>query len=78
MIDVTISQLVLFCLVLGVGLVSLTWFITVTRVRRAEKKRLQDVFTCRICGVRYEAESNSLSECPACGTPNEMEPPSMI
>ena len=78
MIDVSLSQIVLICFAVGILLVSTTWLITVTRVRQAEHKRLKDVITCRICGVRYEAEPAATSPCPACGTPNEMEPPSLI
>jgi hypothetical protein len=78
MIDVSLSQIVLICFGLGVVLVSITWFITVTRVRHAEKKRVKDVITCRICSVRYEAEPAATSPCPACGTPNELDPPNII
>jgi len=78
MINVTLSQLVLIYLCFGLSLVTLTWVITVARVNRAEKKRLKDVITCRICSVRYEAEPSASSPCPACGTPNEMEPPTLI
>lgn len=78
MIDVSLSQIVLICLGFGLLLVSVTWLITVTRVRQAEKKRVKDVITCRICSVRYEADPAVISPCPACGTPNELDPPSMI
>lgn len=78
MIEVTLGQLVLLALGLGLVLVSLSWFVGVTRVRRAEQRRMKDVVTCRICGVRYEAEPSVLAPCPACGTPNEMEPPNVI
>jgi hypothetical protein len=78
MIDVSLSQIVLICFAFGLLLVSATWLITVTRVRQAEKKQLKDVITCRICGVRYEAEPAATGPCPACGTPNELDPPNTI
>ena len=63
-----------------VGIRSVAPELLATRVRRAEKRRLKGVITCRICGVRYEAEAmeGEMSICPACATPNEVEPPGMI
>ena len=80
MINVTLSQMVMLCFGLGMVLVLLSWLFGSTRVRRAEKRRLKGVITCRICGVRYEAEAmeGEMSICPACATPNEVEPPGMI
>ncbi len=77
MIDVTLSNLILVCLAAGLGLVMLWWIVGVRGVRRTEKKRLQGVVTCRICGVRYESDTD-VSACPACGTPNELQPPVII
>ena len=78
MINVTLSQMVLLCFVLGLLLVLLSWVFGAARVQRAEKRRVRGVITCRICGVRYEAEQGETSTCPACATPNESEPPGMI
>ena len=78
MINVTLSQLVLLCLGLGLILVTLSWLLGSARVRRAEKRQLKGVVTCRICGVRYEADQDTPSICPSCATPNEPEPPAMI
>lgn len=78
MINVTLSEMLLICLALGLLLVVLSWFFGATRVRRAEKRRLRGVVSCRICGVRYEAEEGAQSTCPACATPNDSEPPSLI
>lgn len=80
MINVTLSQLLLVCLSIGLVLVFFSWLFGSSRVRRAEKRRMKGVVTCRICGVRYEGEGEdgSTTTCPACATPNEMEPPGMI
>lgn len=78
MINVTLSQMVLLCLALGLVLVALSWVFGSTRVRRAEKRRMKGVVTCRICGVRYEADESAPSTCPSCATPNDNEPPGVI
>jgi NADH:ubiquinone oxidoreductase subunit 3 (subunit A) len=78
MINVTLSQLVLLCFAIGLVMVTISWLLGSTRVRRAEKKRLKGVVTCRICGVRYEADEDKPSACPSCQTPNDPEPPNMI
>lgn len=78
MINVTLSQMVMLCLALGLVLVAVSWTSGVIRVRCAERRRQRGVITCRICGVRYETEEGISSVCPACATPNENEPPGVI
>jgi len=78
MIGVTLGELMIVCVALGVCFVSVWWLVAVSRVREAESRKHQGVITCRICGVRYETTSGDLSTCPACGTPNELQPPGGI
>lgn len=81
MIPISLGGLILMSMVMGIVLVFALWVIGVTGVRRTERRRYKGVVTCRICSVRYEAESNQASPdddvttCPACGTPNELKPP---
>jgi rRNA maturation endonuclease Nob1 len=74
MINVSLSELVLIVLALGVALVGMWWVIGVTGVKRAEIRKHKGVVMCRICGVHYEVEGEDISTCPACGTLNERKP----
>lgn len=78
MIGVTLGELMLVCVGLGVCFVSIWWVLAVSRVREVETRKHEGVITCRICSVRYESTNGDLSICPACGTPNELQPPGII
>lgn len=78
MIGVSFGELMLVCVGLGVAFVSLWWVLAVRRVHKAETQKHAGVITCRICSVRYEPSSGDVSVCPACGTPNELQPPGII
>lgn len=83
MIPISLGGLILVSMAMGIVLVFALWVIGVRGVRRIEKRRFRGVVTCRICSVRYEAESNQsapddVTICPACGTPNELKPQGII
>lgn len=78
MIGVSFGELMLVCVGLGVVFVSVWWALAVHRVSRAETQKHAGVITCRICSVRYEPGHDEVTPCPACGTPNEMQPPGII
>lgn len=78
MIGVSFGELMIVCVGLGIGFVSLWWALAVRRVHKVETQKHAGVITCRICSVRYEPSTDEVSICPACGTPNELQPPGVI
>ncbi|MDB6074159.1 MAG: hypothetical protein JWO89_1799 [Verrucomicrobiaceae bacterium] len=78
MINVSLSELILLSMALGLAIVVIGWLVSSIRVRRRELQRRKGVVLCRICGVRYEGGNEDMTICPACETPNESRPPDLI
>ncbi|MDB6140854.1 MAG: hypothetical protein JWO94_3926 [Verrucomicrobiaceae bacterium] len=78
MINVSLSELILLSMAIGLVIVVIGWMVSTVRVRRREVQRRKGVILCRICGVRYEGGSEDMTICPACETPNESRPPDLI
>ena len=78
MINVSLSQLILVCMAIGIVIVVIGWLASTLRQRRREMQRRKGVILCRICGVRYEGGNEDMTVCPACETPNESRPPDLI
>ena len=72
MIKVSLGDLILIGMALGVVLVCAIWVIAVLGERRANRRIRNNVIFCRICGSAYEtANGGDTSVCPVCHTPNE-------
>lgn len=72
MIKVSLGELILIGMALGVLLVCWLWAVHVLRERKRERRTRTNLVLCRICGAVYpHATGGDLSVCPACGTPNE-------
>ena len=72
MIKVSLSDLILIGMALGVVLVCGLWVIAVLGERRTSKRVRDNVVFCRICGSAYQPTSGGdTSVCPVCNTPNE-------
>ncbi len=79
MIQVTLTNLVLLGMVVGVVLLGSIWLVAVWRERRDESKVRKDLVGCRICGHVYEnADRRPVSACPQCGSLNEQTKPKPI
>ena len=78
MINVSLSELILLSMAIGLVFVLVGWIVSTVRVRRREVQRRKGVILCRICGVRYEGGGEEMTICPACETPNESRPPDLI
>ena len=73
MIKVTLSDLILIGMALGVVLVCALWVVAVLGERRTNRRIKSNVVFCRICGSAYQPAGapNEISVCPVCRTPNE-------
>ena len=72
MIKVSLSEIILIGMALGVILVCALWVVAVLGERRANRRIRDNVVFCRICGSAYQtANGNDTSVCPICNTPNE-------
>ena len=71
MIKVSLSDLILIGMALGVVLVCVLWVVAVLGERRASRRIRNNVVFCRICGSAYQAANGDISVCPICSTPNE-------
>lgn len=73
MIKVTLSDLILIGMALGVVLVCALWVIAVLGERRMNRRIKSNVVFCRICGSAYQTVggTHEISVCPICKTPNE-------
>lgn len=72
MIKVSLSDLILISMALGVSLVCVLWVLAVMGERRRERRNRGNVVRCRICGSVYQNPgAAAISTCPACLTPNE-------
>jgi uncharacterized paraquat-inducible protein A len=72
MIDVSLSLLISLIASLGAVSVVLAWLASVLQTRSREGRTRRGVICCRVCSVSYEWSGDlEISNCPACGTPNE-------
>ena len=72
MIRVSLSYLVLICLVLMIGPVLCAWFLNEWRRQRRERDAFRHVFRCAMCGFEFEDKTNELlARCPRCANLNE-------
>ena len=78
MINVSLSELILFTMAFCMLMVGIGWIVSTTRTLHRETRRRKGVILCRICGVRYEGGNEDMTICPACETPNESRPPDLI
>jgi predicted Zn-ribbon and HTH transcriptional regulator len=79
MIQVTLTNLMLLGMAIGVVMLGIIWLIAVWKERYGERRIRQDLVCCRICGHVYEnAEKRRLSACPQCGSLNEPTKPKPI
>ena len=79
MIKVSLSDLILIGMALGVVLVCTLWVVAVIRDRRLSQRIRNHTVFCRICGSAYQTESTTeVTVCPVCKTPNEKNTMSAI
>ena len=79
MIPVSLTTLLMLSMVVGVGLLSLSWVVAIMIERRNDRKSRRDLIQCRICGTIYEnPERKDIASCPGCGSFNEATQPSPI
>ncbi|MBX7207355.1 MAG: hypothetical protein K1X78_03495 [Verrucomicrobiaceae bacterium] len=72
MIKVTLSDLILIGMAIGVVFVCMQWVLAVLAERRASRRISDNVVFCRICGSAYQVEKHAdITICPVCRTPNE-------
>ena len=72
MIKVSLGDLILVGMALGVALVCVLWVLAVLGERRANRRIRNNVVFCRICGSAYPtANGGDVTVCPVCGSPNE-------
>lgn len=72
MIRVSLSYLVLICLVLMIGPVLLAWLYNEWRRKDRERIAFRNVFRCTMCGFEFEDKTNELlARCPRCASLNE-------
>lgn len=71
MIKVSLSDLILIGMALGVLLVCVLWILAVLGERRLHRRSRAQVVFCRICGSAYQITNVDVSVCPVCNTPNE-------
>lgn len=72
MIKVSLGDLILIGMAMGVVLVCVLWMIAVLGERRANRRIRDNVVFCRICGSAYQTvNGGEISVCPICRTPNE-------
>ena len=79
MIEVSLSNLLILGMVIGLAMLGLIWLMAVTRQRRFERRAREDLVSCRICGNIYEnVQKQNLTACPRCGSLNEALKPKPI
>ena len=79
MISVSLSSLLFWGMFLGVGVLGISWVVSVWRERRRDRISRSDLVHCRICGYIYKnADGGKISACPACGSLNEAARPQPI
>jgi hypothetical protein len=78
MIPVSLSELIMLGMALGIVLLGVLWLIAVWRERREEKRAHANLVSCRICGRVYEMAGQKITACPSCGSLNESSRPRPI
>ncbi len=80
MISISLSQLILLCMIPGMIVIGLWWLFAVWRDRRRDRILRLAVLRCRICGCAYPAPSSDeeISHCPSCQSANVQEPQHII
>lgn len=79
MIRVSLSVLVLICLVLMIGPVIFSWLVTEWQRQRRERAAFRHVLRCAMCGFEFEDKTNELlARCPRCASLNERYPISRL
>lgn len=72
MIRVSLSYLVLICLVLMLGPIFISWLVSEWRRQRRERAAFRHVLRCATCGFEFEDRSSDLLvRCPRCASLNE-------
>jgi predicted Zn-ribbon and HTH transcriptional regulator len=80
MISISLSQLILLCMIPGLLSISLWWLHTVWKERKRDQVLRLSTLRCRICGCAYPAPSPDadISYCPSCKSANLQEPHRII
>jgi hypothetical protein len=72
MIRVSLSYLVLICLVLMIGPVLIAWLVNEWRRQSRERAAFRHVLRCSMCGFEFKDSANDLLvRCPRCASLNE-------
>ncbi|MEA3208254.1 MAG: hypothetical protein QOE70_1311 [Chthoniobacter sp.] len=79
MIRVSLSYLVLICLVLMLGPIFCAWIFNEWTRQRRERAAFRHVLRCNMCGFEFEDKTTALlSRCPRCASLNERYPISRL
>ncbi|MCB1227546.1 MAG: hypothetical protein KDK99_17135 [Verrucomicrobiales bacterium] len=79
MFEISLSHLILLCMIPGLLTVGGLWLISVWRERSRDRRQRLRVVRCRICGRVYPPETRDvITSCPSCGSANERAPLRMI
>jgi hypothetical protein len=71
-IRVSLSYLVLICLVLMICPVLIAWLVNEWRRQHRERAAFRHVLRCGMCGFEFEDKTNELLvRCPRCASLNE-------
>ncbi|MGB8167243.1 MAG: hypothetical protein WCF18_07100 [Chthoniobacteraceae bacterium] len=72
MIRVSLSYLVLICLLMMIGPVLFAWLLNEWRRQRRERAAFRHVLRCAMCGFEFEDKTSELlARCPRCASLNE-------
>lgn len=72
MIRVSLSYLVLICLVLMICPVLIAWLVNEWRRQQRERTAFRHVLRCAMCGFEFKDQTNELLvRCPRCASLNE-------
>jgi predicted Zn-ribbon and HTH transcriptional regulator len=74
-ISISLSQLILLCMIPGLLTISVWWLRTVFKERRSDQILRRSTLRCRVCGYSYAptAPTSELSHCPSCKSANLKE-----
>lgn len=79
MIRLSLSYLVLICLVLMLGPIFFAWLLSEWRRQRRERAAFRHVLRCAMCGFEFEDKTTDLLiRCPRCANLNERFPISRL
>jgi len=79
-ISISLSQLILLCMIPGMLTILLWWLRTTLSERRQDQILRRRSLRCRICGYPYQPASTTdqTSRCPSCKSLNLHEPERII